>query len=60
MLRELMTKSIMHDGWLDYAYPNRDNTPYDCNDYKKWLDSLDDSDFLFSYNWVKIQESNLD
>ena len=60
MLRKLMTESIMHDGWLDYSYWDQHKGNYDCKDYKKWLDSLDDSDFLFSYNWVKIQESNLD
>ena len=54
-LREIMTKRIRNDGWLDYDYRHK----REDLSYETWLSNLSDEDFLDAYNRVKEAESHL-
>ncbi len=62
-LRQLMTDGIAHGDWLDYVF---DRVHTECQRrnesvrYRDWLDSLDDDDFLDTYNRVRDAQNQLD
>jgi len=57
-LRKIMTEKIKHCHYLDYLYNKNGNTgntrgtKADVDKYVKWLNTLDDRDFLCAYNRV--------
>ncbi len=59
-LRERMTNAIARGAWLDWAYKRQFAELLDERHYRAWLDSLDDDDFLDSYDRVTKAESELD
>lgn len=67
-LRQLMTKEIRTYGWLDYCYKRGDDkadtfkgqSGDEWQDYENWLNTLEDDDFLATYNRTREAEGNLD
>ena len=61
-LRERMTNAIKFIGHLDYVYQrditSKDPRRFDTADYKRYLDNLDDDDFLMAYN--RVQEAEIE
>jgi hypothetical protein len=59
-LRQIMTNEIKASGWMDSWYKRGDMNAENFSSYEEWLNSLSDSDFLFSYNRVRDFENELD
>jgi hypothetical protein len=56
-----MTDELKNSGWLDFGFELGDNNAAAFNgDYVAYLNSLDDDDFLMTYNRVREAELNLD
>lgn len=52
-LKELMISEIKHYSWLDYIYERGDHNAKSFSNYEDYLRSLNDRDFLMTYNSIK-------
>jgi hypothetical protein len=59
-LKELMISEIKHYSYLDYIYERGDHNAKSFSNYEDYLRSLDDSDFLITYNQVNESINTLD
>jgi hypothetical protein len=55
-----MISEIKHYSYLDYIYERGDHNAKSFSNYEDYLRSLDDSDFLITYNQVNESINTLD
>ncbi len=58
-LRQMMTEEFKGYGWLDSSYRSK-NKDTSEKEYVKFLDSLDDEDFLSKYKQITKNIDSLD
>lgn len=59
-LKELMISEIKHYSYLDYIYERGDHNAKSFSNYEDYLRSLNDRDFLMTYNSVKEGINSID